>query len=119
MKLPSDKQIARLVEQLRQRPGLPEQLPPEQRAVVQAALNGQDIHSIATENSLDESAVWRILDDAARWAAGHPVKRAPEQAGLGSDTDPGVTGGYGDTGFGSMGNEPPIPTSEEPRDPKR
>jgi hypothetical protein len=37
-----------------------------------------------------------------------------ETGGLGSDTDPGVTGGYGDTGFGSLGNEPPFPTPEEP-----
>jgi hypothetical protein len=37
-------------------------------------------------------------------------------AGLGADTDPGVTGGYGDPGFGSIDNEPPIPVSEEPEE---
>jgi hypothetical protein len=31
-----------------------------------------------------------------------------------SDTDPVVTSGYGDTGFGALGNEPPVPTPEEP-----
>jgi hypothetical protein len=33
---------------------------------------------------------------------------------MGSDTDPGVTGGYGETGFGSIGNEPPVPLPGEP-----
>ena len=31
--------------------------------------------------------------------ASAPTERA-EVGGLGSDTDPGVTGGYGETGFG-------------------
>lgn len=47
-------------------------------------------------------------------AGGHPARPQVETGGLGSDTDPGVTGGYGDTGFGSLGNEPPFPTPEEP-----
>ena len=37
-----------------------------------------------------------------------------ETAGLGSDTDPGVSGGYGDTGFGAIGNDGPMPVLEEP-----
>ena len=58
--------------------------------------------------------VWEVLSNAARLATGHePLERA-ETGGLGSDTDPGVTGGYGDTGFGSIGNEPPIPNPDEP-----
>jgi hypothetical protein len=36
--------------------------------------------------------------------------------GLGSDTDPGVTGGYGDTGFGAIGNDGPIPVPGEPEE---
>ncbi len=117
MALPSEERMKKLVDQLNQRPGLADQLPSPQRDVVLAALQGKDVHQIASSLSLDEGAVWEFLDDAARWAIGKPpARRAPEQGGLGSDTDPGVTGGYGDTGFGSIGNEPPIPTPEEPDD---
>lgn len=117
MALPSDEEMARLVRELARRPGLVEQLDEQERAVVRAALDGQSIHEIASEQRLEEAAVWRILDDAARWAIGKPPTRAPEQAGLGSDTEPGIHGGYGDTAFGSLGNEPPIPNPEEPRKP--
>ncbi len=109
-------EVNRLVDTLRQRPGLTEQLPQEQRRVVRAALDGKDIHAIANDNGMDEAAVWRILDDAARWASGNPPAKGPDQGGLGGDTEPGVTGGYGETGFGSIGNEPPIPTPHEPSD---
>ena len=49
------------------------------------------------------------------FATGAPVQPV-ESGGFGSDTDPGITGGYGDTGFGSLGNEPPYPVSEEPEE---
>lgn len=111
----SDKDLQQVVEQLRQRPGLVQQLPEPERAVVRSALEGEDLHTIADKHRLDEAAVWRILDDAARWASGKPRPHAPEQAGLGSDTEPGVHGGYGNTAFGSLGNEPPTPTPEEPK----
>ncbi len=119
MAFPSQEEMDRLVRELGARPGLPEQLPKEQQAVVRAALNGQDVHTLANDQGLDEAAVWRILDDAARWAAGKPRQRSPEQGGMGGDTDPGVTGGYGDTGFGSIGNEPPIPNPDEPSEPDK
>ncbi len=114
MPLRSEEEMARIVDQLKQMPGLVDQLPADQAGVVQAALDGQNIHAIASDHQLDEGAVWRILDQAARWAIGKPPARGPEQAGLGSDTDPGIHGGYGDTGFGSLGNEPPMPSPEEP-----
>ncbi len=115
MPLRSNEEMERLVREIKRMPGLAEQLPEEQRAVVEAALEGQNVHTIASNQRMEEAAVWRILDDAARWAMGKPPARAPEQAGLGSDTEPGIHGGYGDTAFGSLGNEPPIPTPEEPR----
>jgi hypothetical protein len=34
---------------------------------------------------------------------------------LGADTDPGVTGGYGGTGFGALDTEP-IPDNTEPEE---
>ena len=49
-------------------------------------------------------------------AAGKAPTERAEIGGLGSDTDPGVTGGYGETGFGSIGNEPPVPNPGEPRE---
>jgi len=57
--------------------------------------------------------VRRASSSAARAAAGRGVEQV-ETGGFGSDTDPGVTGGYGETGFGSLGTEPPFPTPEEP-----
>ncbi len=115
MPLDSEKEMKRIVQELRARPGIAEELPPPQNEIVHAALEGEDIHSIASRHRMDEGAVWRILDDAARWAAGHPPANSNEQAGLGSSTEPGIHGGYGDTGFESIGNEPPSPSPEEPR----
>ncbi len=110
----SDEQMARLVEDLRQAPGLADQLPAEQGAIVEDDLDGKDVHAIASDHRVPEAHVWEVLGNAARMAAGRaPLERA-ETGGLGSDTDPGVTGGYGDTGFGSIGNEPPIPNPDEP-----
>lgn len=42
-------------------------------------------------------AEWNTLNNAARMAAGQQI-RPVETGGFGSDTDPGVTGGYGDPG---------------------
>jgi len=112
----TDEQLQRLVEQLREMPGLAEQLPGDQGEIVRAALDGRPVYEIANDLRLVPEYVWEVLTNAARMASGKaPVERA-EVGGLGSDTDPGVTGGYGDTGFGSIGNEPPIPTPGEPTD---
>jgi hypothetical protein len=98
---------------LNQDPTLSEQLPAQEGEIVRRALAGEDVHFIAQQLSLPEAAVWEVLANAARLASGQGRERV-ETAGLGSDTDPGVTGGYGDTGFGALGNEPPFPTPEEP-----
>lgn len=109
-----DQQMARLVEQLQQDPGLVARLPGQERAIVQAALDGQSVHEISTTYEVSEGAVWELLSNAARAASGTGPVQPVETGGLGSDTDPGVTGGYGETGFGSLGNEPPVPIPEEP-----
>ncbi len=110
----SGEQMSRLVEQLQQVPGLADQLPVEQAGIVRDALDGNDVHVIASNHRVPEAHVWEVLGNAARMATGRGPQQRAETAGLGSDTDPGVTGGYGDTGFGSIGNEPPVPNPDEP-----
>lgn len=111
----SSERLAKLVEELQQNPGLVEQLPSREGAMVRDALEGQSVYDIAQNYRVSEAAVWGTLGNAARFAVGGPV----ESGGFGSDTAPGVTGGYGDTGFGSLGNEPPYPVSEEPEEQSR
>ncbi len=106
--------MARLVEQIQRDPALVETLPAEEARVIRDALDGLSIHEIANRHRMSEGAVWEVLGSAARLAAGSAPARRVEVGGLGSDTDPGVTGGYGETGFGSLGLEPPEPTPEEP-----
>jgi hypothetical protein len=110
----SEQRMADLIEQLRKAPGLAGNLPHEEAAIVAAALDGASVHAIAQDHGISTEAVWSALGNAARlaagWAPAHPV----ETGGLGSDTDPGVSGGYGDTGFGAIGADPPIPDPEEP-----
>ena len=114
----SDKRLADLVEQLRADPGLAGSLPGEERAIVEAAIEGESVHLIAQAHQMSTEAIWSVLGNAARLASGHGATARVEVGGLGSDTDPGVTGGYGDTGFGAIDNEPPLPTPEEPREGK-
>src|SRR3712207_4220434 len=113
MTSPSHRRMAELIDMLKQAPGLAGQMPSQEGAIVREALEGLDVHQLAQQFSIPETAVWEILGNAARAASGQAVNPV-ETGGLGSDTDPGVTGGYGDTGFGSLGNEPPFPTPEEP-----
>jgi hypothetical protein len=110
----SDDMLAQLVDQLKQDPGLVESLPNKEGNLVRAAIEGADIHQLAQMHRMSEQAVWGVLRNAARAATGQSISPV-ESGGFGSDTDPGVTGGYGETGFGSLGNEPPEPISEEPR----
>ena len=102
---PSQERMQQLLEQLRQDPGLAEEMPGHEGSVVREALDGQDVYQIAQTHRLSESAVWGILRNAARAASGTHIDPV-ESGGLGSDTDPGVTGGYGDTGFGEIDAEP-------------
>jgi hypothetical protein len=90
----------------------------QEGAIVEEALAGRSVYEIAQRVRMSEEAVWRVLGSAARTAGGRAVEHPPESGGLGSDTDPGVTGGYGDTGFGALGNETPGVVPEEPREPR-
>lgn len=93
--------MALLVEQLQHQPGLGEQLPGQEGAIVRAALDGQSVYEIAQEQQVSEGFVWTTLSNAGRMASGQQIQPV-ETGGYGSDTDPGVTGGYGETGFGSL-----------------
>jgi len=111
--------LARLVSRLQRSIARIQRLPQPERRIAQLALEGREVHEIAQRVEMAEDAVWRILATVAgekpEGVASGDV--APfEGAGLGADTDPGVTGGYGDTGFGSIGNEPDVPVPEEPND---
>ncbi|HEX2910643.1 MAG TPA: hypothetical protein VH186_07525 [Chloroflexia bacterium] len=101
----SEERMAQLVEQLRQDPGLAESLPSKEGALVRDALEGQSVYEIAQNHRVSEQAVWSTLRNAARAASGKSIQPV-ETGGFGSDTDPGVTGGYGETGFGALDVEP-------------
>ncbi len=107
--------MARLRDELEQDPSLPARLPDREGDIVRRALEGSSVYDIAQDLRTTEADVWEVLGNAAKEAVGQPVQNV-ETGGLGSDTDPGVSGGYGDTGFGAIGNEPPIPTPDEPSD---
>jgi hypothetical protein len=100
-----------LLEQLNGNPGFAETLPSDEGAIVRDALAGQSVYEIAQTHSTSEAAVWRVLGSAAQLASGNPPARKVETGGFGSDTDPGVTGGYGETGFGSLGADSDSPGS--------
>lgn len=112
MRQTSQERMIILVEQIQKDPGLVEQLPSREGAMVRDALDGLDIYQIAQNFKTSEEAVWGTLRNAARAASGMAIDPV-ESGGLGSDTDPGVTGGYGDTGFGGLGNEPPEEPTED------
>lgn len=101
MTMRSDQRMAQLLQQLQQQPGLAETLPRAEGDIVRDAMNGLSVYEIAQNHGTSEEAVWRALGSAARLASGQPLSQV-ETGGFGSDTDPGVTGGYGETGFGSL-----------------
>lgn len=98
----SEERMARLLQQIEQNPGLAESLPSDEGAMVRDAVSGMSVYEIAQQHSTSEESVWRTLGNAARLSAGTLPAQPIETGGFGSDTDPGVTGGYGDTGFGSL-----------------
>ena len=102
-----------IVRLLRQHIGELPRLAPEEQTIARLAVEGQDVHDIAMRVRMSEQAVWRFLEDLASSIAGRRQGSGYETGGLGADTDPGVTGGYGDTAFGSLGNDPPLPATEE------
>ncbi len=89
-------------------------LPTMERQIGMMAADGAPVWEIAQQTRMSEAAVARTLDGIMAAVTGREV--APvETGGLGADTDPGVTGGYGDTGFGALDTEP-IPFNEEPEE---
>lgn len=97
---------------LRQASAYIESLPEPEHQIAQRAANGEPVWQIANELQLSEEAVAHLLDDVVAAVTGRP-QREVETGGLGSDTDPGISGGYGDTGFGALDTEP-IPDNTEP-----
>ena len=89
-------------------------LPQQERRMATLAADGVPAWEIAQETGVSEAAVWRTLDGVVAAVTGRPVQKV-ETGGFGSDTDPGVTGGYGDTGFGALDTDP-MPDSGEPPD---
>ncbi len=100
-------------------PGLVESLPDQEQRMAQRIADGQRPFEIAMAEGMSEDAVWtfiRALSNAAAAPGLRTLSRGYETAGLGADTDPGVTGGYGDTGFGAIGNEGGEAVTEEPEE---
>ncbi len=114
-----DRAYEELGEKLNAQPGLVRTLPDEEQVVARMIADGMKPYEIAMAAGMSEEAVWtvvRSLTNAIMSPTRRTTSRGYETAGMGADTDPGVTGGYGDTGFGSIGNEPPEPVTEEPDD---
>ncbi|HEU0113447.1 MAG TPA: hypothetical protein VFQ80_02160 [Thermomicrobiales bacterium] len=89
-----------------------ESLPPTEQRIATLAREGRPIWEIAHDVGMSDEAAARLLDGVVAAVTGR--ERTPvETGGLGSDTDPGVSGGYGDTGFGALDVEP-IPNNTEP-----
>ncbi|MCL5960135.1 MAG: hypothetical protein M1358_12635 [Chloroflexi bacterium] len=91
----------RLVEKLREEVDYVHVLPPLEARVARLAVDGRQPYEIAQELRLSDEAVWEILHRFHKALFGI-APQGQAQGGLGSDTEPGVTGGYGDTGFGGI-----------------
>ncbi|MEN9939116.1 MAG: hypothetical protein RLZZ387_5695 [Chloroflexota bacterium] len=115
----SDERMRQLVDEIRRSPDVAMSMSGQESVIIAGAVDGQSVYEIAQLVGVSEEAVWRVLGSAARAAGGRSAPQAAESGGLGSDTDPGVTGGYGDTGFGALGNETPGVIPEEPPEPRR
>lgn len=106
-----NERFGELVDKIREDPGLVAHLPDLEKRMLRSALAGQDPGEIAQRHQVSEGYVWTLVSNAAREAGGKTDRG--ESAGLGSDTDPGVTGGYGETGFGSLDEEPPMTGTDQ------
>ncbi len=89
-------------------------LPAQERRIATLAADGTPVWAIAQEVQVSDAAVARTLDGVIAAVTGREVSPV-ETGGLGADTDPGVTGGYGDTGFGALDTEP-VPDNTEPEE---
>lgn len=85
----NEEQFSELVKQLRAAPGLAQQLPPAEAALVQDALKGMGIYALAQQHQISEDAVWTAMSNAARYASGQALPQVDVGGGLGSDPSPG------------------------------
>jgi len=83
-------------------------LPPLERRIATMAAEGAAVWEIAHETQMSEAAVARTLDGVLAAVTGREVTPV-ETGGLGADTDPGVTGGYGDEIRDSAGGNVRMP----------
>lgn len=74
-------------------------LPPEERHIATLAATGAPVWEIAQQMRVSEGAVAHTLDRIVAALTGREVEQV-ETGGLGSDTDPGVGGGYDPEPFG-------------------
>ena len=86
-------------------------LPEPERRIATLAAQGTPTWAIANETGIAQEAVADMLHDVLAAVTGRPVSPVVT-GGLGSDTEPGVTGGYGETGFGSLDTEPLVDNTE-------
>jgi hypothetical protein len=106
---------------LKSTPGLVRSLSDREQRMAKRIADGERPYEIAMAEGVSEDSVWtfvRALSNAVMATGQKAMSRGYETAGLGSDTDPGVTGGYGDTGFGAIGTEGGEPVTEEPEEEK-
>ena len=89
-------------------------LPAFERRIAARAAEGTPVWQIAQETGVSDAAVARTLDGVLAAVTGRDVTQV-ETGGLGADTDPGVSGGYGDTGFGGLDTEQ-VPDNTEPEE---
>lgn len=107
----SSQWMRELVGQIRRAIGVIEQLPAKEGKIVFDALEDRTIYEIAQRHGVTGAYVWIVLNNAARLAHSWPIM--VEGSGLGRDTDPGVTGGYEDSGPGDVTSVPPYPPPDE------
>ena len=105
MTVPQDDRAARYRDLLNANPALYEALPAKEQRIAEKVASGEPVAFVANDESMSEGAIWHLLEMLARNAEGQPPVHPVETGGLGSDTDPGVTGGYGETGFGSLSSD--------------
>ena len=89
-------------------------LPAQERHIATLAANGSPVWAIAQELRISDAAVARTLDGVLAAVTGREINPV-ETGGLGADTDPGVSGGYGATGFGDL-DTAPVPDNTEPEE---
>ena len=87
-------------------------LPSYERHIATMAADGTPVWEIAQSTRVSEAAIARTIDAVLAAVSGREVTQI-ETGGLGADTDPGITGGYGDTGFGALDTDP-MPDNSEP-----